>query len=519
MGSFDFNLFVIKYSKYQVRGHFMKLSELLTYNSIYIQCHDTPDADALASAYGLYLYFKSHNKNAYIVYGGRNQITKPNLELMISTLKIPVNYLPNDPDKFDGLLITVDCQYGQGNVTPLSADYVACIDHHQPYTTIPMQDIRPYLGSCSTLVWKLLTDEGFDVLGNKLLSTALYYGLMTDTSNFVESLHPLDRDMQDTLVYDRNLITRFVNSNISIKELEIAGIALIRHIYNDDHRFAVVHSEACDPNILGLISDLVVQVDKIDTCVVYNNADGGFKLSVRSCIKEVRANELVEYLTAQIGSGGGHTDKAGGFIFENMYESLYPTINTETYFGLRMTKYFDETELVYAKDYSVDVSSMSKYKKIDNTMGCFIPDEYYPIGAKLTLRTVDNDISFAVDGISVVIIDSDGNVSCISKDKYQNDYNISSNPFDCPAKYMPTVKSNKDTSRLLLEQCITSCVPKEESTYLIKELDNDMKIFTLDNEDTYVLGLKGDYLACKESTPKDIFIIKHDSFNSEYTAC
>ncbi len=496
----------------------MKLNELLKYNNIYIQCHDNPDADALASAYGLYQYLKSNNINCYIVYGGRNQITKPNLKLMIDALHIPVNYLPEKADKFDGLLLTVDCQYGQGNVTPLSAEQVACIDHHQPYTSIPMQEIRPYLGSCSTLIWKMLLDEGYDVNSDKYLSTALYYGLMTDTSNFVESLHPLDRDMQDGIIYDKNLITRFVNSNISIKELEIAGIALIRHIYNDDHRFAVVHSETCDPNILGLISDLVVQVDKIDTCVVYNNAEGGFKLSVRSCIKEVKANELVEYLTEQIGSGGGHTDKAGGFIFENMYESLYPTINTETYFGLRMTKYFDETKIIYASDYNIDTGSMAKYKKSNNVLGCFIPDEYYPLGTKLTIRTMDNDIQLTVDGKNCVITDSDGNVELVSKAEYSAKYKLSADSYECPAKYMPSLKSSKDNPGLQFEQCLTACVPNEENVYLVKELDKDVKLFYLNNEDSYVLGKKGDYIACNESDTKDVFIVRRANFTKEYVA-
>ena len=34
----------------------MKLAELEKYNPITIQCHDNPDADALASGFGLYSY-------------------------------------------------------------------------------------------------------------------------------------------------------------------------------------------------------------------------------------------------------------------------------------------------------------------------------------------------------------------------------------------------------------------------------------------------------------------------------
>ena len=41
----------------------MKLSDLAAYNPITVQCHDNPDADALASGYALYTYFKESGKD------------------------------------------------------------------------------------------------------------------------------------------------------------------------------------------------------------------------------------------------------------------------------------------------------------------------------------------------------------------------------------------------------------------------------------------------------------------------
>ena len=40
----------------------MKLSELNQYEKITIQTHNDPDADAIASGYGLYCYFKHREK-------------------------------------------------------------------------------------------------------------------------------------------------------------------------------------------------------------------------------------------------------------------------------------------------------------------------------------------------------------------------------------------------------------------------------------------------------------------------
>ena len=62
----------------------MRLRELLGYNSIVVQCHDNPDADALASGYGVYTYLKEQGKDVRFVYGGRYQIQKSNLVLRVS---------------------------------------------------------------------------------------------------------------------------------------------------------------------------------------------------------------------------------------------------------------------------------------------------------------------------------------------------------------------------------------------------------------------------------------------------
>ena len=178
----------------------MRLSDLDSFCKITIQCHDNPDPDALAAAYGLYKYFTGKDRDVRIIYSGNFKITKSNLLLMIKELNIPVSYYSPDTGKTDGLLLTADCQYGQGNVTRLEADDLAVIDHHNGICEIGLSEIHPELGSCSTLVWKLMQDEGCDILSDRDLCTALYYGLMTDTGNFSEISHPLDKDMRDCLI-------------------------------------------------------------------------------------------------------------------------------------------------------------------------------------------------------------------------------------------------------------------------------------------------------------------------------
>ena len=102
----------------------MELKEFLKYKNIVIQCHDNPDADALASGYALMWYFQQNDKKARFIYRGRNEIKKSNLMIMCKELDVPVEYEPFFAEEPE-LVIYVDCQYGQKNVTTTKAKRIS----------------------------------------------------------------------------------------------------------------------------------------------------------------------------------------------------------------------------------------------------------------------------------------------------------------------------------------------------------------------------------------------------------
>lgn len=500
----------------------MRLADLEKYDKITIQCHDNPDADALASGYGLYCYFRSKEKDVRLVYSGRNRIQKSNLCLMVDKLKLPVEYVSvreEGPLPVEGLLITVDCQYGSGNVTGLTADVVAVIDHHQvEKQPTSLSIINPHLGSCATLVWKLLRDENFDMDSDEQLGTALYYGLYTDTNQFSELSNPLDLDMREALHVDKSLITLFRNSNLSLKELEIAGIAMIRYSYNDDYEFAVIKAQPCDPNILGLISDFLLQVDAIKTCVVFNEVPDGYKFSVRSCIKEVNASELAAFLAQDIGSGGGHYEKAGGFISLWRYEENFPTLHTEAYFNNRMTQYFDSYELIYAEDYQADLDGMKQYMKRNIPVGYVKADRVLPVGTPITIRTLEGDIELTVDEDLYIIIGIKGEVYPNRREKFEHSYRILDQKYrhGTEMEYVPTIKDRIDGNTLTLTDFAGVCVPTGNVKIYARELTKGVKVFTAWDKEKYMLGKPGDYLAVRCDDLHDVYVVEKDIFDKSY---
>lgn len=500
----------------------MNLKELECFNPITIQCHDNPDADALASGFGLFTYFKEKGKDVRLVYAGRNRIQKPNLTLMVDKLNIPVIFLQDTEVPVKGLLITVDCQYGAGNVTHMSAENIAMIDHHQiENADIPLAEIRSNLGSCSTLVWQMMKEAGYSFDENKRLGTALYYGLYSDTNQFSEIYNPLDMDMRDSVPCEKSLINLFKNSNLSLQELEIAGLALIKHIYNDDYRYAIIKAKPCDPNILGLISDFLLQVDEVDTCIVYNELGEGMKFSVRSCIKEVRADELASFLADDMGSGGGHKEKAGGFIPKNRYEEKYPTLHSEAYFSERMNEYFDNCQIIDAETYEIDISSMKGYCKRKLPQGFVPAKEIMPVGTPITVRTLEGDMDMKVEEDIIFMIGIKGEIYPVKKEKFERTY--------CPTEekyllkkhalqddYVPTVRSRLTGASKEITDFAKVCVPTGETHIHAKALTGMVKVFTAWDKEKYMLGKPGDFLAVRCDDRHDIYVVERDIFYKSY---
>lgn len=493
----------------------MILSELLIYNKIVIQCHDNPDPDAIASGYALYSYFKSKNKEVRLVYSGRLPITKPNIVLMIEALNIPIEYV----QELNGeeLIITVDCQYGAGNVRYFEAKDVAIIDHHiQEVPIRDKQEVRSELASASTLVWDMLCSEAFNVNDYIDISTALYYGLFTDSSAFTEIHHALDKDMRDSLQYDVQLIRKLKNSIITLRELEIAGMALIRNSYNAANKYVMVKAQECDPNILGVISDFALQVDCVNVAIVYNEVQEGIKYSVRSCVREIMANELADYLSKDIGNGGGHRNRAGGFISRNKFNETYSHLNADEYFLTRLTEYYQSFEVIDLVNLSQIENSLKGYKKLPSSLGYIELNQVVPKNTPIIIRSQKEDVEAVVEEDMFLIIDGEGMAYFIEREDFTNNYKASEQRFDIVLDYFPRIRVKENGQFIYLKNYTKRCFVKGEAKIWAKPLEKSVKIFTRSQPDYYKVGQAGDYLVIGKEGVNEVQIIRKEVFDTNY---
>ncbi len=494
------------------------LSELTKYSDIVIQCHDNPDADALASGFALKWYLRLKGKAARFIYSGKKRISKSNLVLMINQLGIDVDYVSvlDAPE----LLVLVDCQYGENNVTRFDAKNIAIIDHHQVLgEPAYLNEIRSRYGSCSTIIYRMMKDEGIDINQDVKLATALYYGLMTDTNSFSEISHPSDKDLRDFAAFSQASITLFRNSNISKEELKIAGEALEKAHFPENKTFGIVEAEPCDPNILGIISDMLLEVDSIETGLVYSCLPFGVKISVRSCVKEVKASELAAYLCEGYGGGGGHLIKAGGFLQRELIEADGIPFEKDAIRQLlrsRMESYYANSEIIYAGTHKEDIHSLKHYVKREMEVGYVPVSSFSEPGKRILIRTLEGDVDVMITEDINIIIGIEGEIYPCRKNKFEASYITEDTPYVYPGEYPPTVIDSESGERISLLPFAKSCRSKGGAGIYARKLEKRVKVFTTWDPEKYYLGVPGDYLAVRVDDLSDIYVISGKLFDRSY---
>jgi phosphoglycolate phosphatase len=489
------------------------LAQLLQFDDFVVQCHDNPDADAIASAFAVYSYLSAQGKSAKIIYSGRMPITKANIVKMIEELNIPVEYAEQPLEVTT--LIVVDGQYGARNVSKMNAVTVIVIDHHQrEKTDFDLGVIHSGIGSCSTLIWDLLRKENFPWEEHPEVSTALYYGLYMDTNSLSEISHPLDKDMRDALHFNPSLIRQLQNMNFTLEEMMIAGNSLTQYKADHDLRYAIFHAEPCDPNILGVISDFALQVDSIDACVVYCIMSGGVKLSVRSCTREVRASDFVAFITRGVGNGGGHIGKAGGFIDADQVSALGFTI--DDYLEMKVKEYAGSYDVVKAADHHLDVTAMLKYRKKKMPVGYVRSTDIFPAGTPVVLRTLEGDEEAVVSEEIYFMVGIVGEIYPTKAAKFQTFYVKTDDVLEKTYEYSPTVINQVTGASKDLSAYIQACTALDRAEIYGQRLERDTRVFNSWAPDGYLSGSPGDYIAIRSDDLHDVYVIRGDIFDKTY---
>ena len=292
------------------------LKTLKGFESMVILTHSFPDPDAMASAWGLKTLIESTVRIPCRVIAGGAVLHAENIkfiELLCPPLELVDVYHPevNDP------VVFVDCQPTAGNhlLKNMATEATAVIDHHprakKTFKSL-FRDVRPRSASCSTIIADYLREQSIRL--DTKLATALFLGLSTDiakqpilTASDQRAARFIIRDVDFNLVlaiqnapYPRKLYRRLSDA-----------LSLTRVIGDTAICFgAVVDS----PTDMAVLADFIARCEGLNAVLIAASIGNDYFITVRSRKPGWHAGKLAQALTAGLGSGGGHTERAAGSI-------------------------------------------------------------------------------------------------------------------------------------------------------------------------------------------------------------
>ncbi|MBN2655703.1 MAG: DHH family phosphoesterase [Spirochaetales bacterium] len=301
--------------------------------NIYIQTHNFPDPDAVASAYGLQQLLAIKGIPAKLIYDGL--IQRAALNNMIKEMSIDIRKCSDYELKPEDKIIIVDGCKWNTNVTDLTGEEIAVIDHHpvREPEGVELVDIRPEAGACASIITSYYMQLGIPVPPKA--ATVLLIGLFRDTDSLTRGVSPLDAAAYGELfkTADYQWMSTMVLNNITLEDLQFFNYVINKMRRKGRLAFCRL-KDPCNQNLLGILGDFLLSIDEIRFTALFAENGDSINISFRNGTSDINAAELMKKTVRGIGTGGGHKQMAGGVIFnrndfdeEKLFEKIASYVN------------------------------------------------------------------------------------------------------------------------------------------------------------------------------------------------
>ncbi len=289
------------------------------------------DPDAMASALALKRLFWRKAKKILIYH--INPIERADNLAFIKLLKIKQENIRNVKRSLITKWAVVDSQPDHNDILK-RFQFDIIIDHHPVLESTKAQflDIRPEYGANSTIMTEYL--RAARIKPSTTLATALFYGIKTDTDNFVRESLPNDVNAFRYLYkfVNMNVIKKIESSEMTVKTLETYRQAMDRLIIHKDIAFVFMEGEQ-RPDWLVMVADFFMRLAEVTWSFVSGLHKGKVVVIIRNAGLRGNAGKLAERLFGRFGgSAGGHASAARAeFPLENLEAHLDGNISVEKF--------------------------------------------------------------------------------------------------------------------------------------------------------------------------------------------
>jgi phosphoglycolate phosphatase len=178
--------------------------------------------------------------------------------------------------------------------------------------------------------------------------------------------------------------------------------------------------------------------------------------------------------------------------------------------------------LIYAGSNDVDFSGMSLYKKLPIPIGYAKSTDIFPVGSKITVRTLEGDVDMTTEEDVYLMIGIIGEVYPIKKGRFEDDYIIMDMPYNMKHEYNPAILNRLTSERCDITAYARACIPNDGKLVRARQLDKASKVFTEWDTTKYYSGKKGDWLVANENSHGShdgCYIVREEIFEDTYAIC
>ncbi|MGR3311148.1 MAG: DHH family phosphoesterase [Candidatus Brocadiales bacterium] len=280
--------------------------------------HDNPDPDATASGMALKRIVEACDIKAELYYGGN--IGHQQNKALVNLLNAQLFQLQNPAEAMNivssaGKVALVEASLpSKNNILPENVVPDIIFDHHQTDISLVkghFVDIRTHTGANSTILTDYIQQLGVHL--DPPLATALIYGIKSDTNGFTRNITTADWEAVAFLspTVDVNLLHQIETPPISPETIDVIGRAILNREIKGSYLVSFVEF-INDRDALPQAANLLLQLEGVDTVLVFGINEGKIRLSSRSRDPRVNLGMILEKAFGK--NTGGHSTMAGGTI-------------------------------------------------------------------------------------------------------------------------------------------------------------------------------------------------------------
>jgi nanoRNase/pAp phosphatase (c-di-AMP/oligoRNAs hydrolase) len=285
--------------------------------NILVTTHMHPDPDALASSLALTTLLRARLKDAQVnmsikgqIGGGLNDAFTRHTQLTV------VPWEDRALRNYDAILL-LDVQPSFA-YSPLPPDVspLGVIDHHRSpgrAPNCPFCDIRPDVGATSSIIFSYFMELEQQIPAE--LAAALLYAIESDLAGAAGMPGHLDNLALSnlTLVADTRKLYLMRYVDLPQNYFISYASALNNAVYYDNAMISHLN-EIDSLEKPAVMADFLLRFEKVTWSLVTGIHNGRLLCSLRTNTPKISAGQVMRRLVRDIGEGGGHQTKAGGYV-------------------------------------------------------------------------------------------------------------------------------------------------------------------------------------------------------------